>query len=52
MIFLKIISLIITISSMLASLVNVFKKRNKSIKLIYFFNFAFLIPILLYILLK
>lgn len=52
MIFLKIISLIIIISSMLVSLINVFNKRSKSVKLIYFFNFALFIPILLYILLK
>lgn len=52
MIILKIISLIIMLSSMFVSLLNIFIKHSKSVKIIYFFNFALFIPILLYIIIK
>jgi len=52
MIILKVISLIIMLSSMFASILNIFIKHSKSVKVIYFFNFALFIPILLYIIMN
>lgn len=52
MIILKVISLIIMLSSMFASILNIFIKHSKSVKVIYFFNFALFVPILLYIIMN
>lgn len=50
MIVLKIYSLLLTLTYMIIHLILIFKRRNKSIKKMSFFNFLELLPICIYLL--